>query len=123
MRSRKAIALVPVGDTKRFWHEGRSAQAPALTLFPLFLAPPPPLAELEPDDEQQDRAEIDRQLHQHVARVCERWDHVFTADNSHSPRLVKPTITTSIQYWERTASRTSRYMSTALSCASTRPET
>jgi hypothetical protein len=30
--------------------------------------------------------------------------HVFTAESSHSPRLVKATITTSIQYCERTAS-------------------
>src|SRR6185312_9018514 len=79
-------------------------------------------AELEPRHEQEHRPEVDRQLDQHVARVCELWGHVFTADRSHRPRLVKPT-TTSIQYCERTASRTSRYMSTARSCARTRPAT
>lgn len=31
--------------------------------------------------------------------------YVLTAESSHRPRLVNATITTSIQYWERTASR------------------
>ncbi len=38
----------------------------------------------------------------------DRAGHVETADSSHRPRQVKPTITTSIQYCERTASRASR---------------
>src|SRR3954452_11225607 len=87
IRSRKAMALVPVGVTRRFWHEGRRAQAPPGASFPL-LPLLPPFAELEPGDEQHPRAEVDRQLHEHVARVGQRRDHVFTADRSHRPRLV-----------------------------------
>src|SRR2546421_1805241 len=48
---------------------------------------------------------------------------VLTADNNQSPRLVNPTITTSIQYWERTASRDLRYIAIARSCARMRPQT
>ena len=33
------------------------------------------------------------------------YPYVRTADSNHSPRLVKPTMTTSIQYCERMASR------------------
>src|SRR5215212_8760293 len=46
--------------------------------------------------------------------------HALTADSSHRPRHVKPTITVSIQYCERTAARaSSRKSASARSCAST----
>lgn len=43
-----------------------------------------------------------------VAEMRERQGHWFTEERSHRPRLVKPTMTTSIHAWERTASRASR---------------
>ena len=49
--------------------------------------------------------------------------HVFTAERSQSPRLVKATITTSIQYCDRAASFTSGYIASARSWASTSPDT
>ena len=38
-----------------------------------------------------------------MARVCDEEHQAFADDSSHSARLVKPTITASIQYCERTA--------------------
>src|SRR5918992_609023 len=43
--------------------------------------------------------------------------HALACDSSHSARLVKPTITASIQYWERTARRALSYSASARSCA------
>jgi hypothetical protein len=56
----------------------------------------------------QDGVEHDGQTlpHRHVLTVGTA--QVPTADSSHSPKLVKATITASIQYWLRTASCGSR---------------
>src|SRR5918992_4227875 len=42
----------------------------------------------------------------------------LACDSSHSARLVNPTMTASIQYWERTASLARSYIASARSCAS-----
>src|SRR5205823_275638 len=80
----------------------------------------PPVRDLEPHDEDDHRPEEDRQIDQHVAGVSQHEmdrerAHWFTAESSQRPRLVKPTITTSIQYWERVASETFLYRATARS--------
>ena len=88
-----------------------SGLASAASLRLALLAPP---RELQPDPDRDNRPEVDRQVDQDVAgmrereHILERGRHWFTADSSQRPRLVKPTITHSIQYCERVASSTLR---------------
>ena len=50
-----------------------------------------------------------RRIGEHVARVGEgdpdEHRHWFACDSSHSPKVVNPTITASIQYWDWVATR------------------
>jgi len=50
-----------------------------------------------------------RRVREHVARMGERdpdeHRHWFAWDSSHNPKVVKPTITASIQYWDWVAMR------------------
>src|SRR5215218_5794829 len=60
------------------------------------------LCDREPGEEGHDRQEVgDRR--DPVAGVGYRWRHVFASDTSHTASSVNPSITPSIQYWERTA--------------------
>src|SRR5688572_4952866 len=53
-----------------------------------------------------------------VHRLRCSQDQALACESSHRARLVNPTITASIQYWERTASLASSYIASARSCAS-----
>ena len=65
--------------------------------------------DLQDDDEDDDGRQVQRAL-EPVAGVCDgKWSHCCAeAERSQRPRLVKATMTASIQYWERVASRTRR---------------
>src|ERR671934_1015934 len=89
MRSRRATGVAGTRTTSILPRGAGGFRPPLSTLAP-------PFGELEPEDQQQDGAEVDRQLDQDVAGVGERRGHVFNPDNSQKPKLVKPTITTSI---------------------------
>src|ERR671934_1441347 len=89
MRSRKATGVAGTRTTSILPRGAGGFRPPLSTLAP-------PFGDLEPEDQQQDGAQVDRQLDQDVAGVGERRDHVFTAGSRQSPRLLKATITTSI---------------------------
>jgi uncharacterized protein YbcI len=75
---------------------------PAVPLAVLFPALPD-LRDAQPGQEREHGHEVgDRR--DPVAGVRDQEGHEFADDSSHSARLVKPTITASIQYCERTAS-------------------
>jgi hypothetical protein len=68
-------------------------------------SPVPDADDREPDDEHQDRQEH-HHVHQHVPRMCEwQGDHWFACERSQRPKVVNPTITQSIQYWDWVATR------------------
>src|SRR3954447_22581510 len=72
----------------------------------LVVLPTPPVSNLhhgQPQQEADDRREV-READEPVASVGDRWHQVFACESSHRARLVKPIITASIQYCERTAS-------------------
>ncbi len=86
--------------------------APRLSLGAAAFSPPrarapTDLVEEQETDEDEDGRRED-ELTPPVAELRERQGHWFTEERSHRPRLVKPTMTTSIHAWERTASRASR---------------
>src|SRR4051812_12471433 len=84
----------------------RSARVVAA--FPLapLPAPVPDRRDAQPEAEPHDRDQVDDRLDP-VARMCEGDGHAFACDSSQRASDVKPTITPSIQYWDRTAWRAS----------------
>src|SRR5215216_1074413 len=81
------------------------------------LAAAAPLADEHGDDQRDDRHDV-QQLREPVAGVSEHG-HRLPSDSSQRPKLVKPTITASIQYCERTANRWSPNSTIPQSCATT----
>jgi glutamyl-tRNA synthetase len=100
-------------------------EGPAPAALPEVAAALAAVAELEQGDHHHERDQVGGHVDRPVAGVGddEGQGHGFKADSSHRPREVKPTITTSIQYWDRVASRGSRYTASARSWARTRPAT
>src|SRR5205085_9053315 len=77
--------------------------------------------EADVSDEHEDRRRVDER-EQPVPGVCEDG-HELDEDRSQRPSEVKPTMTTSIQYWERVASRARSKIVRARSWARIRPAT
>src|SRR4051812_173496 len=102
-----------------------AATSPDPDLGVLPLAVVAPRLERQPADDDDDRREVEQRLPP-VAEVGDdrRSRHcVFAAESSHRPRLVNVTMTASIQYCDRVASRAERYIEIARSCARIRPHT
>ena len=69
---------------------------------PVLATSLPDLRDAQPDQEGDHGQEVSDRG-EPVAGVGDLEGHAFADDSSHSARLVKPTITASIQYCERTA--------------------
>src|SRR3954468_5366231 len=68
----------------------------------------------QPEAEPDDRHQVDDRIGP-VACVCDGNHQTSAWDSSHNASDVKPTITPSIQYWERTACCVSLYVTSARS--------